>query len=123
MTALDPELAHVIALERALLDPAIRTAPAEVLRLLHPDFREVGASGRVWDREGIVAALAADPGEAARASDLTARFVADGVVLVTYRADGIRGPSLRSTLWRRGEDGWRALFHQGTPLTSPDAPT
>jgi len=113
--ALDPELARVVALERALLDPAVRAAPGEVLRLLHPEFCEVGASGRVWDREAIVAALAAEPGGGASVSRLAARFVSPDVALVTYRAREGDGASLRSTLWVRGEDGWRARFHQGTP--------
>jgi hypothetical protein len=24
--------------------------------------------------------------------------------------------SLRSSLWVRGQDGWRLIFHQGTPV-------
>ena len=45
------------------------------------------------------------------ASDVRATEVAGGVVLVTYEA----GASLRSSLWVRSDDGWRVLFHQGTP--------
>jgi hypothetical protein len=102
---------HVVALELSLLDPDVRRSPERVQRLLHPDFREFGASGRAWDREAIVASLAADPGTAWEASEVEAREVARGVVLVTYRAGG----SLRSSLWVEGPDGWRVLFHQGTP--------
>jgi hypothetical protein len=104
------ELEHVVALELRLLDPAVRADRAEVERLLDPEFREIGASGRAWDRDSIVAALAADPGEPVRVRDVSAQFVAEGVALVTYALPG----SLRSSLWRRGEDGWRVLFHQGT---------
>ena len=101
----------VVALELSLLDPAVRLNPERVERLLDPGFREFGASGHAWDRGAIVAALAADLGPGWRATDVEAREVADGVVLVTYRAAG----SLRSSLWVSGPDGWRALFHQGTP--------
>jgi hypothetical protein len=109
-------LDEVVALELRLLDPETRRRPAAVERLLHPDFREVGASGRLWDRDSIVAALADDPGEPSRASEVTAKFVSDHVVLITYAAerDGVR--SLRSSLWLRGDDGWRVLFHQGTSI-------
>jgi hypothetical protein len=104
-------LEDVVALELSLLDPEVRRSPERVGRLLHPDFREFGASGHAWDREAIVAALAADPGMGWTATDVDALEVADGVALVTYRAAG----SLRSSLWVEGPEGWQILFHQGTP--------
>jgi hypothetical protein len=104
-------LEAVVALELSLLDPEVRRSPERVERLLHPDFREFGASGHAWNRKAIVAALAADPGTGWTATEVEAREVAESVVLVTYRAAG----SLRSSLWVSGPDGWRLLFHQGTP--------
>jgi hypothetical protein len=103
-------LEAVVALELSLLDPEVRRSPERVQRLLHPDFREFGVSG-AWDRDGIIAALAADPGRGWTATEVEAREVADGVVLVTYRAAG----SLRSSLWVKGPEDWQVLFHQGTP--------
>jgi ribonuclease HI len=107
-------LDEVVELELRLLDPAVRADPAEVERLLHPEFREIGASGRMWDRDSMVAALAEEPGTGATASEVEARMVAHEVVLVTYVSESAAGRSLRSSLWVRGEDGWRVLFHQGT---------
>jgi hypothetical protein len=109
-------LDQVVALELRLLDPATRRRPSAVEALLHQDFREIGASGRLWDRESIVAALAEHPGAAARASEVSARFVADQVVLVTYVAERAGVRSLHSSLWVGGGDGWRVVFHQGTPV-------
>jgi hypothetical protein len=63
--------------------------------------------------EHVVAALAAGAGEPVESRDVSARPVADGVVLVSYAVPG----SLRSSPWRRGDDGWRVLFHQGTPVS------
>ena len=108
----DATLDHVVALEMRLLDPATRRDPSAVASLLHPDFREIGASGRWWTRSEIVAALAADPGEHLVAEDVVARAAGDRAVLVTYAVPG----SLRSSLWVRCADGWRVLFHQGTPI-------
>jgi len=105
---------EVVALELLMLDPAVRADRAEVERLLHPEFREFGTSGQVWERGSIIAALAEDPGPPARASDVEARVVAPDVVLVTYVAEAAGLRSLRSSLWVRDEGGWRALFHQGT---------
>ena len=103
-------LEDVVALELSLLDPDVRRSPERVQRLLHPDFREFGLSG-AWDRDAIVAALAADPGTGWSATGVEAREIAAGVVLVTYRAAG----SLRSSLWVEGPEGWQLRFHQGTP--------
>jgi hypothetical protein len=101
----------VVALELRLLEPAVRADPDAVGRLLHPDFREFSVSGGVWDRTAVLAALAADPGHGLRVSDMRADTVSDGVVLVTYVTERTR----RSSLWVLGDDGWRVLFHQGTP--------
>lgn len=105
---------EVLRLELRLLDPAVRADRAQVERLLHPEFREIGASGRLWGRDEIIAALEADPGSGATASEVDVRLVAEGVALLTYAT----GDARRSSLWVLGEDGWRVLFHQGTRCTS-----
>ncbi|MDQ3676566.1 MAG: nuclear transport factor 2 family protein [Actinomycetota bacterium] len=110
----DEQLAEVVALELQLLAPRVRADREEAQRLLHPDFREIGPSGIVWDREAIVEELQARPGEHTEVRDVQARAVSDGVVLVTYMAAGT-SESLRSSIWVREEDGWRVLFHQRTP--------
>jgi hypothetical protein len=105
---------EVVELELRLLEPEVRADRAEVERLLHPEFREFGSAGRVWDRASMVATLAEDPGPRAQATEVKARLLAPDVVLVTYVAESAGRRSLRSSLWVRGEDGWRVLFHQGT---------
>ena len=114
----DASGAEVIRLEKFLLDPALRASSDDVRALLHPDFVEFGASGQVWDRESIVAALSSDPAVSGDSTDLSAVLLADDVVLLTYRITGERG-SLRSSVWVRGRaGGWRLRFHQGTRSTS-----
>jgi hypothetical protein len=112
----DPDLDEVVRRELLLLDPTRRAAPDDVSALLHPDFREHGASGRVWDRGAIVAALATDPAVTGDAVDLAPIALAPDVILLTYRitsptSDG----SIRSSVWVRDVDGeWLLRFHQGT---------
>ena len=111
----DPEFAKVIDLERRLLDPATRLDRAALATLLHEDFTEFGASGRVYDREQIVDALIATDGSVATASNFEATRLGPDAVLLTYRTDA---PALRSSVWLRDEDGtWRMLHHQGTTTT------
>jgi ribonuclease HI len=111
-------LEAVVSLELRLLDPSIRARPEEVGRLLHDDFTEVGPTGRLWDRASILAALAADPGSRLDVRDVTARALADSVVLVTYLVTVAGDPataSFRSSIWLRDGGTWKVRFHQGTP--------
>lgn len=112
-----PQLAEVVELELQLLEPATRRDRAELERLLHPEFREVGASGKTWDRDALIEALTHEQGPVADVERLAARPVAGDVVLVTYLAASRGRRSLRSSLWVHSH-GWRMLFHQGTPVDS-----
>ena len=141
MTA--PDRAEVVKRELLLLDPAVRADLGKVRALLHPDFVEFGASGRIWDAEAIAGSLAAEsaPVQAApdqgaidgdtdqdtidhravapRALDLEPMSLSADIVLLTYRIDDPERPSLRCSVWVRSGDGeWLLRFHQGTLVRS-----
>jgi len=112
----DGETAAVVERERLLLRPDVRADRHRVELLLHQDFQEFGASGRIWDREAIVDALVADPTMPGAAEAFAPVRLADDVVLLTYRVSGELG-SLRSSVWvRNGAAGWQLRFHQGTRM-------
>jgi hypothetical protein len=114
----DKDMQLVIDLELRLLQPLVRASPAEVDKLLHPDFIEFGASGRTWDRAQMITSLAGEqlPGGEApvTASEITAVRLADDVVHVTYVSQRDQRYARRSSIWRRTDEGWRIYFHQGT---------
>ncbi|MDO5663151.1 MAG: DUF4440 domain-containing protein, partial [Brachybacterium sp.] len=104
----------VIAREQALLSDALRSDPPSAAQLLHPAFTEIGASGRAYDREEILAHLAPlSPG--VRAEDFRADEIADGVILLRYATIAPDGTTLRSSLWVRERGAWQVRHHQGTP--------
>jgi ribonuclease HI len=105
----------VARLERELLDPAVRSDSSRVAGLLHPDFAEIGRSGRLWGRDDTLQALASEESEIVELEVLATDVVADGVILLTARTTDVRGGTLRSSLWQRSGDRWRLRFHQGTP--------
>jgi ribonuclease HI len=112
----DADTAAVVELERLLLRPDVRADRQQVEVLLHQDFQEIGASGRVWDRETILDALVGDPAAPGAAEGFAPARLAEDVVLLTYRVSGEAG-SLRSSLWVRDRaSGWRLRFHQGTRM-------
>jgi hypothetical protein len=115
---------QAVAGELRLLDPAVRTSRTEAARLLHPDFVEVGASGRRWSRDDMLAALpemaGGDPGGPGyEVSGMTGVALAPDLVHLTYETVMEGRRARRSSLWRRDPDlggAWRLYYHQGTPV-------
>jgi hypothetical protein len=115
----DP-VAAAIAGELRLLDPAVRSSADRIAQLLHPEFTEIGASGRLYTRPEIIAHLVEEPRESQEpieVTDMAARLLAPGVVHLTYATRKGDRRARRSSLWCSTDDGWRLYFHQGT-LTS-----
>lgn len=115
----DEAVRAAIAGELRLLELAVRNSPEQVAELLHPEYFEFGASGRRWDRESIIAELAAEQSPSgqdavAAVSDLAGTRIRADVVLVTYVSQRETRRCHRSSLWRQTPDGWRVYFHQGT---------
>jgi ribonuclease HI len=107
--------AIVEALERELLGPEVRGDIGRTGVLLHPDFMEIGSSGRVWTRDAMMMALEEDPGERTELEVLAADRIGTSAVLLTYRSYSRSGTTLRSSLWVLDGGRWRLRFHQGTP--------
>lgn len=117
------EINELQELELRLLQPGVRADRQQVMALLAEEFFEIGASGKVYDRQGAAEALALADGGSVSLSDFLARALEPDLVLVTYRSfwrgpGDARAQALRSSLWRRTETGWMLLFHQGTPAGS-----
>ena len=111
--------AQLFALERALLDPAVRRDRAHVSSLLADDFIEFGSSGKIWTRDTILDLLETKDYAPPEVEDLACRPLGAGVMLVTYRTirfdteTGSRS-TLRSSIWTNETGKWLIHFHQGT---------
>ena len=110
-----PPEAIVEELERELLGPLVRGDIGRTAVLLHPDFMEIGSSGRMWTRDAMMMALEEDPGERTDIEILGAERIGAEAVLLTYRSYARSGATLRSSLWVLDGGRWRLRFHQGTP--------
>jgi hypothetical protein len=120
MTESQADIQQAIERERLLFRPEVRGSADQLELLLDPEFTEIGASGRLWDRDALVAALTSNFGEQTQArivdSGMAARLLEPGVVLLTYVSESNGRRARRSSVWRRHEDGMRVVHHQGTPL-------
>ncbi len=112
--------AQIRRLEESLLSRETRSSPAALAQLIADDFVEFGASGRIFDKAHIIAALPAESDTAYTLSDFRVKPFSPTVVLATYRAtrfsNGERQRSLRSSLWQLNGEQWQMVFHQGTAI-------
>ncbi|WP_426998321.1 RNase H family protein [Pseudarthrobacter sp. N5] len=106
--------ATVEALERELLRPDVRSDVGRTGVLLHPEFTEIGSSGRIWTRDAMMMSLEGDPGDRTELEILGADRIGTSAVLLTYRSYSRSGTALRSSLWVLDGSQWRLRFHQGT---------
>jgi hypothetical protein len=107
---------HLIQLEQSLHSPTIRANPEAVSALLAEDFREFGASGRIWTRNEILALLAAESPYEITSHDFACQLLTPELALLTYITETPQRRVLRSSLWRLEDTTWRMVFHQGTPI-------
>lgn len=105
----------VEALERELLRPDVRSDIGRTGVLLHPEFTEIGSSGRIWTRDAMMMSLEESPGGPTELEVISADRIGADAILLTYRSHSRAGADLRSSLWVLDGGQWRLRFHQGTP--------
>jgi hypothetical protein len=125
------KVALLRSLEEQLLQPEIRKNPERLGDLLADEFIEFGSSGRTFDKRSVIDRLPQEQRHPEAQStqwtitEFSARRLAPGVALVTYRLATRRGASaeetysLRSSIWRSIGSKWQMIFHQGTPASRP----
>lgn len=112
-------------LENCLLQPEVRHSRAELEKLLAEDFVEFGSGGHVYKRQSIIEELGKESNVEISMTDFKMVLLARDIALVTYRAvfTGPQGEtsrhSLRSSIWKKVDDNWQIIFHQGTPTSAP----
>jgi hypothetical protein len=119
---MDDDLADVLA-QLAAREPLFHrtelgTDRATFEVMTAEDFWEVGASGAVYDREVVWAALeqryAAGQPDEWEIDDVSVRRLGEHVYLVTYLLRQGSRTSRRATIWEDAGGSWRIVYHQGT---------
>ncbi len=118
---LEDVLAALARREPIFHRPELGTTRADFEAQTATDFWEVGASGRAYTREAVwevVGARYADPSAAPDdpwdTSDFECRRIASDTYLLTYVLQQGARRTRRLTVWRRTDQGWMILYHQGT---------
>lgn len=117
--ALTDILRELISREPIFHRSEFGTTGADFENMTVPDFWEVGASGRRYSRDYVLAELerrnATPHKDVWEATSFHCRRLAEDVYLLTYTLlqHGERR-TRRSTIWQRTQGGWKIVFHQGT---------
>ena len=119
----DAELLDILdelkAREPIFHHPELGTDRATLEAMTDPDFWEVGASGRRYSREycidTVVKRYEGDYEDDWETRDFHLRQLASDCYLLTYTLiENELRVTRRSTIWRRTEDRWTIVYHQGT---------
>jgi len=131
-------LGELRARQRVFHRPELGCTRADFERMTDPGFWEIGASGRRYDRAFVLDELerryANGPyPDRWEVRDFASTELAPNTHVATYTLvqDGSAGAAgagaagagasgrvtRRSTIWRLDGEGWKAVYHQGTPVS------
>lgn len=88
--------------------------------VLHPDFTEIGRSGRVFSRDDVLEMPWVEISVDIPLSNLVFSRLADGVILLTYTTvptHSEHGAAHRASVWVFEAKRWLLRYHQGTPTS------
>jgi len=105
--------------------PELGTSRSDFEAMITDDFWEIGASGNIYSRDYILGVLEKRHSDATyredwETNDFHCSQIAQDLYLVSYTLRLHGRFSRRTTLWQRTQDGWKARFHQGTPVKAQE---
>ena len=108
-----------VDLEKSLHRKSIRRSREKLNDLLHEDFEEIGAMGKIYNKDQIIKELLTETPFSINASNFKLRMLADHLALLTYKTQNtarnhFARTTLRSSIWKNEGSTWKMIFHQGT---------
>lgn len=119
-------LNYLKELEIALHQHDLRTDPEKLRQFLHPEFIEIGYSGKTYDFKSIISSLLAEPPSdfIIWSQDYECSLYAQAVAQIRYLSgrldkDGkLTRHAKRTSIWVKESENWQMKFHQATPTNS-----
>lgn len=131
-SAIDPgfeaEFEELCQLEPIFHTETFGASAEEFSRRMSSDYWEVGASGRRYSRAFILEqaakiALANAATCGWKTSEFGLKQLGTQTFLLTYKLDQNGRLTRRATIWKKNEEGWQILYHQGTIISSDEDDT
>ena len=105
-------------LEPIFHHPELGINRSDFENMMADEFWEVGASGRIYNRQYVLDELEKRYNNPVKdvweTKDFNCMEIAPDNYLLTYTLRQGSRITRRSTIWRRTDTGWKILYHQGT---------
>jgi len=118
-------LDHLISFEIALHQQNIRTDIDRLTELLHPEFVEIGYSGRTFDLKSTFISMSELPSDFILWSQSYEyiKYALDVVQVIYLSANIDKHGNLyrhakRASIWVNESGNWQMKFHQATPVAT-----
>ncbi len=105
---------HLHSFEERLFHPDREHDRTALIPLFAEEFKEFCISGRIFNRQQVIAALLKSEPRPATISNYYVEPLAENVALATYSAKTALVVSHRSSLWIFRDNRWQLYFHQAT---------
>jgi hypothetical protein len=117
-------LKHLQELEIALHQYEIRTDLKRLAKLLHPEYIEIGYSGRTFDFNSIIESVSSEPKPNFEIWSQSYQFIEldSNIVQLIYKSarlgnhGNLSRHAKRTSIWVKESDWWQVKFHQATPV-------
>jgi len=112
----------IIDMELKLLDKNIRNNKNELEKYISKEFIEYGSSGRIYTYNDTIN-LSSNKEEQIiyEILKMDTKILSDNIVLVLYIIEIKNGNKKiitnRSSIWKKENNNWKIIFHQGTKVT------
>jgi hypothetical protein len=107
-------------LEPIFHHPELGTNRSDFENMMADEFWEVGASGRIYNRQYVLDELEKRYNNPVKdvweTKDFNCMEIAPDNYLLTYTLRQGSRITRRSTIWRRTDERWMIVYHQGTPV-------
>lgn len=117
---LDAMLSELAAREPIFHQREFGTNREDLLKMTADDFWEIGASGKIYGRDFVIETLlerykAPEPDDWS-CTDFSIRPLAENLYQLNYVLQQPDRRTRRTTLWRKKDEVWQIVFHQGTVM-------
>ena len=93
----------------------------ELEKLISKDFIEYGSSGLIYSYDETINGLLNETEEKIyKIIKMETKIISKNIVMVLYIIDINGNISNRSSIWKKENNEWKIIFHQGTKVNKKD---
>jgi len=111
----------IIEMEFKLLDKNIRNNKNELIKYISKEFIEYGASGKIYTYDDTLKYLPKEKYQLEyKILKIDSKILSENIVLLLYiveiNNEKEKIITNRSSIWKKDNNNWKIIFHQGTKV-------